>query len=180
MRAAFRHLSTIHQNRAPAMILKTLLAKFVGPFVLLSLVTALSAAGHAAAQSDNPDFTEGGTIPEGAVHDWALGATGARGWMYSDRLVTTDARQISITEVAEGSPADGVLAIGDTLLGVNGEQFSHDPRTELGKALTTAETKKGRGKLSLIRWRKGKTKKVTVKLPSTVALNSSLAWTRIL
>ncbi len=27
----------------------------------------------------NPDFTQGEVIPDGAVHDWTLGATGARG-----------------------------------------------------------------------------------------------------
>ena len=54
----------------------------------------------------NPDFTQGEKIPSGANHDWTLGATGARGWMFSDKLVTTDARQIAITEVEKDSPAD--------------------------------------------------------------------------
>ena len=31
----------------------------------------------------NPDFTKGDKLPESAVHDWTLGATGARGWMYN-------------------------------------------------------------------------------------------------
>jgi len=57
-----------------------------------------------------PDFTKGDAIPEGASHDWTLGATGARGWMYSDKMVTADARQIRITKVEKGSPADGILA----------------------------------------------------------------------
>jgi len=113
----------------------------------------------------NPDFTRGDKIPEGANHDWTLGATGARGWMFSDRLVTTDARQIAITEVAKGSPADGILAVGDVILGVGATPFSYDPRTELGKALTTAESEAGGGNLSLIRWRAGKTGNVVVKLP---------------
>ncbi|KPK46865.1 MAG: hypothetical protein AMK72_09125, partial [Planctomycetes bacterium SM23_25] len=65
-----------------------------------------------------PDFTKGDAIPEGATHDWTLGATGARGWMYSDKLVTADARQIRITKVEKGSPADGILAVGDVILGV--------------------------------------------------------------
>ena len=64
-----------------------------------------------------PDFTRGDAIPEGATHDWNLGATGARGWMFSDRMVTSDARQISITRVDPGSPAHGVLAVGDVILG---------------------------------------------------------------
>ena len=34
----------------------------------------------------NPDFTKGDPIPEGAKHDWNLGATGARGWIYSNPI----------------------------------------------------------------------------------------------
>ena len=64
-------------------------------------------------QMPNPDFTKGEKIPEGARHDWTLGATGARGWMYSNRLETSEARQIAITRVDKGSPADGVLEVGD-------------------------------------------------------------------
>jgi len=112
-----------------------------------------------------PDFTKGDAIPDGARHDWNLGATGARGWMYCDRMVTTDARQIRVTKVDKGSPADGILAVGDVILGVGGKPFSHDPRTEFGKALTVAESQAGGGDLSLIRWRTGKTETVVVKLP---------------
>jgi len=111
-----------------------------------------------------PDFTKGDAIPAGATHDWNLGATGARGWMYSDRLVTTDARQIYITKVEKGSPADGVLAVGDVILGVGGKPFSYDPRTEMGKALTTAESEAGGGSLSLVRWRAGKAGNVVVRV----------------
>ncbi len=113
----------------------------------------------------NPDFTTGEPIPEGATHDWNLGATGARGWMFSDQLATSDARQVRITEVAEGSPTDGVLAIGDVILGVGGKPFSYDARVEFGKALTMAESETGGGKLSLTRWRDGKTEQVVVNLP---------------
>lgn len=112
-----------------------------------------------------PDFTKGDTIPKGAVHDWNLGATGCRGWMFSDKLVTSDARQIRITRVDKGSPADGGLQVGDVILGVGGKAFTHDPRTEIGKALTEAETQKNNGKLALIRWREGKASKVTLQLP---------------
>ena len=112
-----------------------------------------------------PDFTKGDTIPKGAVHDWNLGATGCRGWMFSDKLVTTDARQVFITKVDKGSPADGVLEVGDVILGVGGRAFAHDPRTEIGRALTEAEQEKNNGTLELIRWREGKTDKATLKLP---------------
>ncbi len=111
----------------------------------------------------NPDFTKGETIPEGATKDWNLGATGARGWMHSHQLETTQARQVRITEVAAGSPAEGLLEVGDVLLGVAGNPFSHDPRVELGKALTAAEA--GDGKLALTRWRAGKSEEIALKLP---------------
>lgn len=111
-----------------------------------------------------PDFTKGDKIPEGAVHDWNLGPTGARGWMYSDKLVTTDARQILVTAVEKGSPADGILQVGDVILGVNGKLFSFDPRTEFGRAITRAESEEAGGVLRLLRWRDGTTTEVALKL----------------
>lgn len=105
-----------------------------------------------------PDLTKGGTVPDGATHDWNLGATGARGWMHSERLTTSDARQILITAVDAGSPAADVLRAGDVLLGFDG-----DARMAFGQALTAAET--GDGVLSLTRWRDGQMAKVEVRLP---------------
>ena len=137
----------------------------IASLALAAFLVLPGAVVGAQRQMAMPDFTKGDQIPAGATHDWNLGATGARGWMFSDRLVTTDARQIRITKVEKGSPADGVLAVGDVLLGVGGKPFSYDPRTEMGKALTEAEKESGRGALSLIRWRGGKTETVVVKLP---------------
>ena len=135
----------------------------------ISLIAFLFATlAHSAGkneQSPPPDFTQGGTIPKNAKHDWNLGATGAHGWMFCDKMVTSDARQIAITKVEKSSPADGILAVGDVLLGVSGKAFSYDPRTEIGKALTAAETEAGSGKLALTRWRAGKTEEVVLKLP---------------
>ncbi|MDA1276543.1 MAG: DUF6288 domain-containing protein [Verrucomicrobia bacterium] len=112
-----------------------------------------------------PDFTKGDAIPAKAKKDWNLGPTGARGWMFCDKMVTSDARQVSITKVEKSSPADGILAVGDVLLGAGGKAFSFDPRTELGPAITAAETEAGGGKLTLTRWRAGKSEEVVVKLP---------------
>ncbi len=136
--------------------------------IAISLITAalLTTTAPAArnGQMTAPDFTKGAKIPAGATHDWNLGATGARGWIFSDQMVTTDARQIAITKVDKGSPADGILAVGDVILGVGGKPFSYDPRTEFGKALTTAESEAGGGKLTMTRWRADKTEEVLVKL----------------
>jgi hypothetical protein len=133
--------------------------------VLAALLLMPNAFARASKTMPLPDFTKGDPIPEGANHDWNLGATGARGWMFSDKMVTSDARQISITKVEKRSPAHGVLKVGDVLLGVNGKPFSYDPRTEMGKALGNAESKAGGGNLSLLRWRKGKQESVVIKLP---------------
>lgn len=112
-----------------------------------------------------PDFTKGDPIPENAPHDWNLGPTGLRGWMFCDRLVTKDARQIIITKVEKDSPADGQIAVGDVVLGVGGQRFEFDPRTEFGRAITAAESESQHGELRLIRWRNGKVDDVKLALP---------------
>ncbi|MFM8479302.1 MAG: DUF6288 domain-containing protein [Planctomycetaceae bacterium] len=112
-----------------------------------------------------PDLTKGDGIPANAKHDWNLGPTGLRGWMFCDRLVTTDARQIAITTVDSGSPADGLIAVGDVILGAGGQLFSYDPRTEFGLAVTAAESGAGGGRLVLKRWRAGKTEDIALNLP---------------
>lgn len=109
-----------------------------------------------------PDLTKGGEPDK--THDWTLGPTGARGWLWGWMGHTTLARQILITDVAKGSPADGVLAKGDVLLGVDGKPFSDDARIAFAKAITAAEGGKGDGVLRLLRWREGKTEDVHLKL----------------
>ncbi len=110
----------------------------------------------------NPDFTRGEPVPEGATHDWNLGPTGMRGWIYSNQMETTEARQILVTKVEKGSPSDGILQPGDVILGVSGQPFAHDPRTELGRAIGEAEATDGA--LTLMRWREGTTGKVVLPL----------------
>lgn len=131
--------------------------------LLLLLSAAPSPVIGAPPPDEIPDFTKGHSIPEGATHDWNLGPTGARGWMFSRKLETSEARQVLVTVVEEGSPADGVLQVGDVILGVAGRRFSFDPRTELGRAIGEAEA--GNGTLALVRWRDGRTKKVRIRLP---------------
>ena len=128
------------------------------------LAAPLPALAAAKGQITIPDFTKGDAIPAGAKHDWNLGPTGLRGWMFCDKMVTSDARQIAVTKVEKRSPADGILMVGDVILGVGGKAFSYDPRTELGKALTAAESDAGGGKLAFTRWREGKAEEVMVKL----------------
>ena len=128
-------------------------------------VTLLASAAPDEKGPKIPDFTKGDVVPAEAKHDWNLGPTGLRGWMFCDNLVTTDARQIAITAVDAGSPADGMIAVGDVILGAGSKLFSFDPRTEFGRAITSAETEDGGGRLVLTRWRAGKTEDVALKLP---------------
>ncbi|MFU8892436.1 MAG: DUF6288 domain-containing protein [Luteolibacter sp.] len=132
-----------------------------------ALVATLIFSHLAIAQRDempNPDFTKGESIPAGATHTWNLGPTGARGWMFSHRLETTSARQILVTEVDEGSPADDKLRKGDVILGVFGKPFEYDPRVELGLAITAAEKTDNHGRLPLIVWRDGVSSEITLPL----------------
>jgi HEAT repeat protein len=107
-----------------------------------------------------PDFTKGGK--PGPAHDWTLGPTGARGWIYTANGHSRDARQILITAVAKGSPADGVLDAGDVILGVEGKPFTADARVGFAKAVTAAEA--DQGVLRLLRWRADQTATVELKL----------------
>ncbi|MBT8044525.1 MAG: HEAT repeat domain-containing protein, partial [Verrucomicrobiae bacterium] len=122
----------------------------------------------------NPDFLKGDPLPEIAKKGWNLGSIGARGWMYNIRMHTTYARQIYITEVAAGSPSAGLLQKGDVVLGVAGRLFKQDPRFELGKALTSAETTDGN--LSLFRSRDGVMEEITLKLPVLGSYSSTAPY----
>jgi len=110
-----------------------------------------------------PDFTQGDE--PGKAHDWTLGPTGARGWIHTANGHSREARQILVTAVAEGSPADGTLAAGDVILGVEGKPFSADARVEFAQAVANAESEGGGGRLELLRWRGGVTKPLTLALP---------------
>ncbi len=138
------------------------------PAVLIFLTIqggAVMAAGGGGAreQPEVPDFTRGGKPDDS--HDWTLGPTGARGWMYAWKLDTSDARQILVTEVDKGSPADGILKPGDVILGIGGKHFETDARSAFGRAITAAESDAGGGILPMIRWRAGETEAVELRLP---------------
>lgn len=161
-RPARRNLGFV--SRVP--IIQTKSQTMKNTLVSLAVLAILATPGQVfGAEVPNPDFTKGNKIPENAKHDWNLGATGLRGWIYCDNMETSDARQIAITKVEQGSPADGVVAVGDVILGVGGKPFSYDARTEMGKALTLAESEAGQGNLILTRWRAGSPAEVVVKLP---------------
>src|SRR5512136_917743 len=112
--------------KSTPLFLKAMLACLV--HLLPVYVSPLAAAG----KPPVPDLTKGGTKDN--KHDWTLGPTGARGWVWAWRAQTTDARQILITDVAAGSPADGILRNGDVILGVGGKPFGKDARILFAQA----------------------------------------------
>ncbi len=131
--------------------------------ILLGLALHKTRAAEDEPSTVNPDFTKGGSIPANAKHDWNLGPTGLRGWIYTHEFETSEARQIFVTQVDAGSPSAGILKRGDVILGVAGTKFSYDPRTEFGKAISAAEASDGTLKLTV--WRKRNTSDVIVRLP---------------
>lgn len=138
-------------------------------YIIAFLVTlmadcmAMTSAAGAADRPTIPDFTKGDK--PGEVHDWTLGPTGARGWLYTANGHSAEARQILVTAVAKGAPADGLLRTGDVILGVDNRKFTGDARLQLAGAIMTAEAEKGGGRLVLLRWREGKSAVVVVTLP---------------
>lgn len=139
------------------------LLKFCFLFCGIALFLASSVfAQHGGKSAAIPDFLKGDPVPAGYVHQWNLGPTGAQGWIYTNGHETTEARQILITKIDKGSPADGVLEKDDVILGVGGDRFSYDPRTEFGKAITAAEASDG--ELAMEVFRKGKTSEKTIQL----------------
>jgi HEAT repeat protein len=131
------------------------------PLLISATACLLASSARAAASTPTPpDFTKGDQ--PGEAHDWTLGPTGARGWIFTANGHSRDARQILVTEVASGSPADKQLAVGDVILGVNETNFAEDARITFAKAIAAAEAKDGA--LKLLRWRAGKTQLVEIKL----------------
>ena len=78
---------------------------------LLTSIVALAAP---------PDLTSGGVPNEDPAITFNLGPTGMRGWAYHVKQDTGESRQILVTDVDAGSPASGVLAVDDVILGASG------------------------------------------------------------
>jgi len=109
------------------------------------------------------------------TYTYNLGPTGARGWIYSTgnewtfapEGLTTESRQIKVTQIETGSPADGILQVNDVILGASGTAaapvaFTSDARKTYGLAIGEAEKAANAGALKLLVWRGGST--LTVQL----------------
>ena len=105
-----------------------------------------------------------------------LGATGMRGWIDNgwpetpaqDGYTAFAPFQILVTHIATNTPASGIMAVDDLILGASAGPgavplFTNDARKSLGWAIVDAEA--GTGVLSLKRWRAGTTTDVSITLP---------------
>lgn len=116
-----------------------------------------------------PDFTKGEPLVSANKNlkfgERAMGPTGLWGQVYSQSMekgASRDARQFRVTRVEPGSPADGVIRIGDVVVGTHGRDFDSDARKQLATAIAAAEETDG--KLPLRVWRDGDISTKTLQL----------------
>ena len=114
-----------------------------------------------------------------------LGATGLRGWIYTKAADNLDAaqgrttlvsRQILVTHVGTGSPADGVMKVDDVILGVDGRLFNDDARKSFAKAIQQAETEAKGGVLKLTVSRGGQVQELAIKLAVMGNYSETAPW----
>jgi hypothetical protein len=139
--------------------------------LLIATALAIGTAVAAEPPPTPPDLTQPNTVDCKLTYN--LGATGLRGWIYTKPAnffescqgrTTTASRQILVTHVGAKSPADGVMAVDDVILGAGGKPFTDDARKSIAMAIQEAEKQANGGILKLTRWHAGKTEDVQLKL----------------
>jgi hypothetical protein len=126
-----------------------------------------------------PDLTAGG-VPNN-TRTTNLGPTGMRGWVYHVSGGNTgESRQIQVTAVDSGSPAAGLLAKDDVILGADGSgaepaPFSSDARKSMALAIADAEARSP-ATLKLLRWRSGTTTTVQITLRTMGAYSATAPY----
>lgn len=164
-------IATIHELSATC---RTRLRLAVG-----GLHLALVLCGVTSASAAPPDLTTGG-VPDN-TDTINLGPTGLRGWVYDTNAARTgESRQIKITAVDAGSPAAGILAANDVILGADGSgaspiAFSADARKSLALAIAAAEAR-ATPTLQLLRWRAGTTDTVQLTLRTMGAYSATAPY----
>ena len=127
-----------------------------------------------------PDLTTANLALLDTVNNYSLGPTGLRGWMLSDASanqgalgrITAGSWQILVVAVGTNTPASGILASNDVILGLSTGagtpvpvftySATNDFRKSFGWAIGAAEA--GDGVLNLKRWRAGVTTDVALRL----------------
>jgi hypothetical protein len=149
--------------------------------IILPGVLMLGLASPLCAQV--PDLTKDQSVDRKLTYN--LGPTGLRGWIYTkaaDNLdaaqgrTTTASRQILVTHVGAGSPADGVVNVDDIILGVAGKPFDDDARKSIALAIQEAETETRGGVLKLMVSRGGQVQEPTLKLTVMGTYSDTAPW----
>jgi hypothetical protein len=132
-----------------------------------------------------PDLTKGGkpTGPSPKAKDILisnLGPTGLLGWVYQNLHDTSKSRQILVSKVMPGSPADGTLQEGDVILGASGsgakpEPFTADARMSFGLAIADAEARNP-ATLHMQVWRAGQTLTTSITLETMGAYSATAPY----
>jgi len=123
--------------------------------ILSALCLFVCAACMAADKQTNLDLTKGERPKE--VKSYCMGPTGFVGWMFNNGRDSSEARQILVTSVEAGSPAEGKLKPDDVVLGADGTgaaptPFKADARKALAAAIGAAEARNP-ATLKLLIWR---------------------------
>ncbi len=154
--------------------------------IVLALLLGPAEKGAAAA----PDLTSTNLASIDTTLTYNLGPTGMRGWIYNHSSGYTNGTQgtttsfqpwqILVTTVGSNTPAFGILASNDVILGVSTGAgnlpvplFTNDARKSFGWAIGAAEA--GDGKMNFKRWRAGVTNDVTIQLQLTNLAYSATA-----
>ncbi|MBI1337363.1 MAG: hypothetical protein GC164_10425 [Phycisphaera sp.] len=144
-----------------------LIAGMWGVLCGLLIANATFAAPDKSKPIEVPDLTQGAEVDTKATYN--LGATGMRGWIFTKPPTHMDsyqgrttvlARQILVTHIGQGTPADGVMRIGDVIVGVDGKPFADDARKLFATAIQRAESTEGKGDLDTLVWRDNKTQDI--------------------
>jgi len=98
------------------------------------------------------------------ARDSNLGPTGLTGWVYGTNGNTNLSRQILVTKIDKGSPADGLLQKDDIIIGLGTKRFTSDARVAYANAITEAEREENKGELKLLIHRDGREMPVTLTL----------------
>ena len=168
------------------MHLKTASRFFRIVFVAMSMTLLLVMPSLLRAQA--PDLTTTDLSTLNRAWTWNLGATGMRGWIYhawpatmnNDDCTLFAPYQILVTSVAADTPAAGVLAVNDVILGASAGPgvvplFTTDARKSMGWAIGDAEARND-GILSIKRWRAGVTTDVSITLPFMGAYSDTIPY----
>jgi len=166
-----------------------IMSRIVKRTLVLMTLVAFGSLGASSLFAAVPDLTAGEAPPNGKVW-FNLGPTGVQAWVYrgpegkgkryDPTVETSESRQILVQTIAAGSPADGVLKVGDVILGANGTgaepvAFTSDARLAFGQAIGDAEARNP-GLLKMSVWRAGKTMVLAMTLRTMGAYSATAPY----